>query len=235
MADTLTTDQPHTRVVGVVSTRSTWETLGHAEQPCDWVELRLDALAPADRLLPLSAPCPLPLLLTPRHKSEGGNCDWTEEERIEITRRLLPAATALDWEIAQLGSAAELLAEARARGVAIVASAHYFNGMPTLAEMCELEATAKAAGADIVKIAFTPADEAQMAVGVEFLQRPRQGIRAAVMGMGPLAPASRALYTRHGSALLYGYLGHTPTAPGQLSAEACRTMRDAQEPTSEEP
>ena len=221
-----TPQEPRTRVVGVISRQSDWEELSQSEQPCDWVELRLDALPESARLLPLSIPCPKPLLLTPRHISEGGNCDWTEEERVELIRRLLPTATALDWEIAQLGSARELIAAARARGVAIIASAHYFNSMPSLAEMRDLESRAIAAGADIVKIAFTPADEAQMAAGVDFLQQPRQGIRAAVMGMGPLAAASRALYTRHGSALLYGYLGHTPTAPGQLSAAECRSMRD---------
>ena len=230
-ATTAADEGARTRVVGVISRESDWEQLAQqAELPCDWVELRLDALPPAARLLPLSSPCRKPLLLTPRHISEGGLCEWTEEERVEAARRLLPAAAALDWEIAQLGSAQELLAEARARGVLIVASAHYFHGMPGLAEMQQLELAAKAAGAHIVKIAFTPADEAQMAVGVDFLQLPRQGMRAAVMGMGPLAAASRALYTRHGSALLYGYLGSTPTAPGQLSAQQCMQMRASEQP-----
>ena len=222
--------EPRTRVVGVVSELSVWNQLGQSDLPCDWVELRLDALPESARLLPLSDPCPKPLLLTPRHESEGGRCGWTDARRAELTRKLLPAATALDWEIARLGAAGSLIAEAKARGVASIASAHYFNGMPTLQEMCELETQAHAAGADIVKIAFTPADEAQMALGVEFLQQQREGIRAAVMGMGPLAAASRALYTRHGSALLYGYLGSSPTAPGQLSARRCTEMRDSEQP-----
>lgn len=217
-----TPHEPRTRVVGVISRQDDWEQLSQqSELPCDWVELRLDALPEAARSLPLRKPCPKPLLLTPRHVSEGGLCEWTEAERVETARSLLRVATALDWEIAQLGSARELIAEARAQGVVIIASAHYFHSMPSLQEMQRLEAAAKAAGADIVKIAFTPGDEAQMLTGVEFLHQPRQGIRAAIMGMGALAATSRALYTRHGSALLYGYLGSAPTAPGQLSAWDC--------------
>lgn len=213
-----------TLVVGVVSERRVWDELKLSPQPCDWVELRVDALPAEERRLPLSHPCPIPLLLTLRHESEGGLCNWSTDERLQLARELLPSASALDWEIAQLPGAEQLIAEAKARGIVIIASAHFFHGMPSLQEMHALEAKAHSAGADIVKIAFTPADEAQMATGVTFLQTPREGIRAAVMGMGALAAPSRALYTRHGSALLYGYLGHTPTAPGQLSARECRQM-----------
>ena len=42
----------------------------------------------------------------------------------------------------------------------------------------------------------------------------------AVMGMDAMfGPFSRILYAEHGSCLIYGYLGDTPTAPGQWSAE----------------
>ena len=213
-----------TRIVGVVSESEVWLSLQGAELPCDWVELRVDALAPEERLLALRKPCPKPLLLTPRHESEGGRCRWDAAERLRWARELLPAAAALDWEIAQFEGAQELLAEAKKQGVIIIGSAHYFEGMPSLEEMLQLEQKAKDGGADIVKIAFTPANEEEMMRGVKFLQRPRVGIRAAIMGMGPLALASRSLYTQHGSALLYGYLGATPTAPGQLSARQCRSL-----------
>jgi len=39
-----------------------------------------------------------------------------------------------------------------------------------------------------------------------------------IMGMGRLAPVSRLLYAQLGSVLNYGYIGDTPTAPGQWSA-----------------
>lgn len=217
----------HTAVVGVVSEPGTWMDIGQQELPCDMVELRVDALAAEARRLPLQTPCPKPLLLTLRHASEGGQCSWTESERVQLAQELLPAAAAIDWEIARLSGAEELIRQAKSKGALLIASAHYFTSTPDLAEMQALEAKAKAAGADIVKIAFTPHDEEEMRIGVDFLHIPRSGIRAAVMGMGALAATSRALYTKHGSALLYGYLGNTPSAPGQLSAAECRRIAQA--------
>ena len=37
----------------------------------------------------------------------------------------------------------------------------------------------------------------------------------AVMGMGPMGPVSRLLYSQLGSCLVYGYLGDQEAAPGQ--------------------
>ena len=59
-----------------------------------------------------------------------------------------------------------------------------------------------------------------MIVGVELLRR-SSGTTTA-MGMGPLGAVSRLLYAQHGARLIYGYLGDTPTAPGQWSAALCR-------------
>ena len=35
------------------------------------------------------------------------------------------------------------------------------------------------------------------------------------MGMGPMGPVSRLLYSQLGSCLVYGYLGDREAAPGQ--------------------
>ena len=59
-----------------------------------------------------------------------------------------------------------------------------------------------------------------MQVGLDLLSRATGPV--AVMGMGPQAAQSRLLYARHGSRLVYGYLGSTPAAPGQTSAEYLR-------------
>ena len=227
--------QNQTLVVGVVSDADTWRQLALADAPCDVVELRVDALPAAERHLPLSAPCPKPLLLTLRHRSEGGACEWSEAERLQLAHELLPAADMLDWEIAYLPGAEELLRAAKARGVVIVASAHFFHSTPTLAEMQQLAKRARTAGADVVKIAFTPLCKEDMQTGLDFLRTGESGESGepgepgepliAIMGMGPeYGPRSRKLYSAHGSALLYGYLGGRPIAPGQLSAAECRTL-----------
>lgn len=210
-------------VVGVVSDAQTWRSLAAEELPCDVVELRVDALPETDRRLPLSIPCPKPLLLTLRHQSEGGACEWDTAARLQLAQELLPAAAMLDWEIARLPGAEQLLRAAKELGVAVVASAHYFHSTPPLSEMLALATQARAAGADVVKIAFTPLSEQDMDTGLAFLQQ--CPAPAAAMGMGAeFGPKSRALYSAHGSALLYGYLGNRPSAPGQLSAAACRAM-----------
>lgn len=210
-------------VVGVVSDAATWHGLSEGALPCDVVELRVDALPEAERRLPLLSPCPKPLLLTLRHRSEGGACEWDEAARRRLALELLPAAAMLDWEIALLPGAEDVVLAAKARGVTLVASAHFFHSSPSLEEMQALASRARAAGADIVKIAFTPLGEADMQTGLDFLRVCPPPV--ALMGMGPIyGPQSRKLYSAHGSALLYGYLGHTPSAPGQLSAAECRAL-----------
>lgn len=212
-------------VVGSVSNWQTWCETASPEvaAACDWVELRVDAL-PAD-VTPeqlLTGPRPAcPVLLTVRHESEGGCRSMPEEERIALACKLLPLATALDWETAQLAHAQELVAAAKKAGVIIIASNHDFEKTPDLATLQQRETQARALGADVVKFAFRLHSAEDMMVGVELLRQTTGPL--AVMGMGPLGAVSRLLYVQHGSCLIYGYLGNTPTAPGQWSAALCKT------------
>lgn len=212
-------------VVGSVSNWQTWCETASPEvaAACDWVELRVDAL-PAD-VTPeqlLTGPRPAcPVLLTVRHESEGGCRSMPEEERIALACKLLPLATALDWETAQLAHAQELVAAAKKAGVIIIASNHDFEKTPDLATLQQRETQARALGADVVKFAFRLHSAEDMMVGVELLRQATGPL--AVMGMGPLGAVSRLLYVQHGSCLIYGYLGNTPTAPGQWSAALCKT------------
>ncbi len=210
----------------VVGSVSDWQTWCAAAQPqiaeeCDWVELRADAMpahiSPA-QLLAQRPACPV--LLTVRHESEGGCRSMTEEERMTLARELLPLATALDWETEQLAHAQELVAAAHAAGVSVIASNHDFEQTPELSVLLEREQRARKLGADIVKFAFRLHKAEDIMVGIELLRRATGPI--AVMGMGPLGAVSRLLYVQHGACLIYGYLGNTPTAPGQWSAALCK-------------
>ena len=214
-------------VVGSVSSADAWQAACAAETlPCDVVELRVDGLpAETDWAALAQMRCCRPVLVTVRHESEGGLRPMDSAERVGIARALLPLAAALDWEIARLEEAAELLAEARAAGVVTIASAHDFKKTPTLESMLEKEQTARALGADVAKFAFRLHSAEDMMTGVELLRRASGTITA--MGMGPLGAVSRLLYAQHGACLVYGYLGDTPTAPGQWSAALCRQSLDA--------
>ena len=214
-------------VVGSVSDLAAWQQAYAAESlPCDVVELRADGLpADTDWAALAQMRCCRPVLVTVRHESEGGLRPMSTEERLHIARALLPLASALDWEIAQLPSAQELLAEAHAAGVPIIASAHDFEKTPSLESLQEKEKTARSLEADVAKFAFRLHSAEDMMTGVELLRRATG--TTTVMGMGPLGAVSRLLYAQHGACLVYGYLGATPTAPGQWSADLCRRSLDA--------
>ncbi len=67
----------------------------------DAVELRLDCLRPPpspDELAPLLADCPLPVLVTCRHRDEGGQWTGTEDQRIALLRAAAPHAAWVDVE-----------------------------------------------------------------------------------------------------------------------------------------
>ena len=144
-----------------------------------------------------------------------------EAERMALAMKLLPLATALDWETAQMEHAQELIAAAKAAGVLVIASNHDFEKTPDLATLQQREAFARSLGADVVKFAYRLHSAEDMMVGVQLLRQATGSM--AVMGMGSLGAVSRLLYVQHGSNLIYGYLGNTPTAPGQWSAALCKT------------
>lgn len=214
-------------VVGSVSDLAAWHAACAADSlPCDVVELRADGLpTDTDWAALAQMRCCRPVLVTVRHAGEGGLRTMSTAERVQIARALLPLAAALDWEIAQLPEAPELVAEARAAGVPIIASAHDFEKTPALDSLLAKEQQARALGATVAKFAFRLHSAEDMMTGVNLLRR-ASGTTTA-MGMGPLGAVSRLLYTQHGACLIYGYLGDTPTAPGQWSAALCRQALDA--------
>lgn len=192
-----------------------------AELPCDMVEFRVDML-PVESAVSgaLRAPCSKPVLLTVRHACEGGGRAMPEGERRDLAFSLLPVVSALDWEAAFLAESRDLVDAAHALAVPVIASAHYFDGVPPLLKLLDVQEKARSLGADVVKFAFRLFSVEDMAVGVELLRRATGPI--AVMGMGSLAPVSRLLYSQMGSCLMYGYLGAGATAPGQWPVELCQ-------------
>jgi 3-dehydroquinate dehydratase-1 len=113
-----------------------------------------------------------------------------------------------------------ILEEARAAGVAVILSQHYFKRTPSQAELSQKLRLARRLGADVFKVAArteTPEELARLLLVFK-------GVReqaVSVMGMGPLGKASRLLFARAGSVLNYGYLGE-PQVSGQWPAEALR-------------
>jgi 3-dehydroquinate dehydratase-1 len=187
---------------------------------CDLVEIRLDLLVaegfePNRRLW--SHLEDIPLLFTARRREEGGALASTAAERCAWLEACLDDAAAVDLEVASLAEMAGTVQALAARNIPLVASFHNFNELPAGHELAGHLETARAAGASVFKAAaklHSPADLAALAA----FQQADHGLPKALMGMGPLAPVSRLLCAQYGSVLNYGYLGQTPTAPGQWSA-----------------
>lgn len=181
----------------------------------DFVEVRLDLLPAKTKKEPLQS-IPLPVLLTARHPGEGGGRDWHAGEREERVRELLPVAAAMDWELAFVREAGELIGGARSMGVAWVCSFHDFNATPSLSKLLKMRDRAFGVGADVFKVAAFLRDAADLCTLLTLLEK-SDGLPLAVMGMGPLGRASRLLFAASGSVLNYGWL-HRPQVPGQFPA-----------------
>jgi 3-dehydroquinate dehydratase I len=187
---------------------------------CDLAEIRLDLLAAAG-IAPESSLWShlqgIPLLFTARRSEEGGALPLTATERMKLLRGALDQAALIDIEAASISEMRELLDGLKQRDIPWIASFHDFEKLPETRVLTDAAAHAKDAGAAAFKCAamlHSPADLARLA---EF-QLAGHGIPVATMGMGPLAPVSRLLCAQCGSVLNYGYLGKTPTAPGQWDA-----------------
>ncbi len=192
---------------------------------CDVAEIRLDLF---HREFALVGPAlwqhllPFPLLFTARRHSEGSLFDLSTTERSALLSSAMNDAAIIDIEALSSSEMAGLIDEIRARGIPWIASYHDFNQLPSNQKLTTHAAIAKEAGADAFKVAARLGTLEDLASLARF-QMTDHGIPLATMGMGDLAPVSRLLCAQAGSVLNYGYIGETPTAPGQWSA---RQLKD---------
>jgi 3-dehydroquinate dehydratase-1 len=194
------------RIVGTVSSASIPKT---ARAICDLVELRLDLIG--DGLLKFETD--LPILLTVRSKSEGGQWTGTDAQRLATYQQFLAHVAAVDIELSS-PIAQDVCKMAREAGKASIVSFHDFSATPNLEALQAIVEQAQKLGSivKIVTLANTERD-------VEIL-RTLLGKRSSplcVMGMGQHAAMTRVGFPKLGSCLTYGYLDK-PLAPGQTSA-----------------
>lgn len=185
---------------------------------CDVAEIRLDVLA-AEGWRAGERPWAhlagvVPLLFTARRREEGGLLEAGDGERSGWLAAVLDDAALVDVEVASLEGMAGVLRDIRARRLPWVASFHDFSELPADAVMARALARAMAAGATVFKLAARVHSPGEVARLADF-QRGAHPLAVSTMGMGPLAAVSRLLCAQCGSVLNYGFLGATPTAPGQ--------------------
>lgn len=187
----------------------------------DIVEFRLDSLlshlpAVKNVLLKLKN-SPVQTLITARCDSEGGLSELNATQRSQLIMGLSPMANFVDIELANIETMKEAATYVQDMGCLLIASHHDFKKTPTTDHLQEIISRSIDSGAQIAKLALYHESVSDMFRCAELIQN-NSSIAISLMGMGPLAPASRLLYAQLGSVLNYGYLGDKPTAPGQWHA-----------------
>lgn len=183
----------------------------------DFLEIRVDHfaadVAPLLRALPRLR---VPLIVTVRHPAEGGMNDLGFARRRDLYARFLPHAAFIDVELRSFAKLSSTVAAARCAGVKVIASSHHFHSTPTPARLQRTIRQARAAGADLCKLAALAQTPSALAALLAPLARP-QPLPLSVMAMGRFGKISRLLFAQAGSVLNYGYLDH-PNANGQWEA-----------------
>jgi 3-dehydroquinate dehydratase-1 len=212
-------------VVGTLSS-SKWELLRNpSEVPCDLVEVRLDLIGWAgdwlERCRAVEA-SGLPVLLTVRRHTEGGQWRGPDQGRFELYQQALPHVSAVDVEL-RSDIARPVVQQARRLGKVAIVSFHDFERTPPADELRAVLVEAQEY-ATVAKITTMARGESDLGT-LRGLLAGQWKVPVCVMGMGPLGAKSRASLAALGSCLTYGYLDE-PAAPGQLSAaELIRELR----------
>jgi 3-dehydroquinate dehydratase I len=213
---------PTPRVVGTLS------SLTPKRELCgDIIEVRLDKMArPTDWLRRCAAlqSGGKPVLLTVRLRSEGGDWENDDEERLEIYEQGLLELAAVDVELRSAICREVARAAARLKKASVI-SFHDFQKTPPLKELCAIVKKAQAIGS-IAKVSTRILRESDVEV-LRALLGKRWEKPLCVIGMGRAWSKTRVLFPTLGSCLTYGYIDR-PTAPGQMSAaELLRRLRHA--------
>ncbi|MDB6056159.1 MAG: 3-dehydroquinate dehydratase, type [Verrucomicrobiales bacterium] len=193
----------------VVGTLSAFPVPGTARDVCDIVEVRLDLLGTGVTWPPID----LPVLLTIRSNTEGGQWSGPDKERLELYRKWIPLVAAVDVEL-NSSIAGDVCKLARDAGKASIVSFHDFSATPTLEVLEAIVERGRGVGS-LVKIVTLANTERDVEILRTLLSK-RQG-PLCVMGMGQQAAMTRLEFPKLGSCLTYGYLDK-PLAPGQTSA-----------------
>lgn len=166
----------------------------------------------------------IPTLVTVRSEVEGGYCPVGEyADAVSAAISLTPAA--IDVEVGRSGSA-QLLAAARERSTATVASGHAWESTPTADELDGLFAQMVEAGADVAKVAVMPhsVDDVLTLLGATWRASQAHEIPVIGIAMGELGRVTRLCGAEFGSAATFATVG-SGSAPGQMTAEQVDIVR----------
>ncbi|HIH45431.1 MAG TPA: type I 3-dehydroquinate dehydratase [Candidatus Methanoperedenaceae archaeon] len=183
----------------------------------DVLELRIDLLGAtgaADVARTLGH-LGLPMIATNRLAAEGGKWDGSEEERISVLQSVLGYCDAVDIELCA-EKAPAVIDDVKRMGKTVIVSSHDFKRTPSRKEMAAILENAFSLGADIAKLAVTPASLEDVLALFEVTLH--AGRPVCTIAMGELGRHTRAVLPIYGSVLTYGSAGKA-TAPGQMRVD----------------
>lgn len=185
---------------------------------------RDDITAELERSYDAFARSRIPTLVTVRSEAEGGYCP-VDAYADAVVAAISLAPAAVDVEIGR-DESAELLAAARDRGAATVASGHAWESTPPAGELDEWFAQMAEAGADVAKIAAMPHSMGDVLTLLGATWRASQAHEIPVIGiaMGELGRVTRLCGAEFGSAATFATVG-SGSAPGQMTAEQVDIVR----------
>ena len=125
----------------------------------------------------------------------------------------------IDVEALRCPDAAGLIASLHAQGCRVIASHHDFDGTPALPALLDQARALRQSGADMIKLAVTARDQADIQTARALCERLREwGLDYAVIPMGEAGHAGRLQARAWGCALTFCRLD-CPSAPGQATVE----------------
>lgn len=206
-------------IAGVLTDRDVSELPSGTVEALDIVELRVDLFDStepghvAEVFRTARELLGKPIIATVRDVREGGGKAF--DDRRGLYETCIPLCEAVDVEV----RAGEVLTFVRAlssaRGSLLIGSYHHFSETPDEIFLDSIVTRAKAAGADLVKIAVTARTREDLLRLLLFTLRQRdKGM--ITMAMGDAGLPSRVVSPLFGSLVSYGYVSR-PSAPGQLS------------------
>lgn len=178
-------------------------------------------------LLEVKRAAGLPVLLTIRQFPEGGYFTGSESERLDLFRSLLSEVDAVDVELYAKTIRDDLVSAAHKAGKLVVLSYHNFKHTPRLSKINEIVEDAIFFKGDMLKIAVTALAEDDVRMLSRFTAGFDREILLTTISMGEAGTVSRVLNPFLGSCFTFGFVGDSPTTPGQIEVSELRQLIDA--------
>lgn len=174
----------------------------------------------------------IPLLFTIRTKNEGGNCQISTKDYVNLNIAAAQSKKADLVDVEVFGKEEEkkmLIAQIQSTGAKVIASSHDFEKTDNQEMLLKRFQDMDAAGADILKIAVMPKEfddvaaimQATSRMSREFTEKPLIS-----MSMGGLGSISRIAGENFGSSVTFATVG-AASAPGQFPIRELRMMMEA--------